>query len=114
MTDYQSPAPKGKTNTLAILSLIAGILGVILMLLGFCIPCTNIISFLFGIAGAVMGFIAKKKIDDSMGVEGGRGMAITGLIMGIAVVVLSIIIFIVGLILVGSLFTIPSFMEGMY
>ena len=114
MTEYQSPAPQSKTNTLAILSLVASIIGVILMLLSFCIPCSGIISFLFGVAGAIMGRMAKKRIDESMGAEGGRGMASAGFIMGLIVTVLSIISFIIGLIAVGTLFTIPAFMEGMY
>ncbi len=114
MTDYQAPVPQGKTNTLAIISLIASILGVLLMFLGLCIPCTSLFSFLLGVAGAIMGFIAKKKIDESMGVEGGRGLAMGGLIAGIAVVVISIIIFIIGIIAVGALFTTPAFMEGWY
>jgi hypothetical protein len=61
-----------------------------------------------------MGRMAKKRIDESMGAEGGRGMASAGFIMGIIVIVLSIISFIIGLILVGTLFTFPAFMEGMY
>lgn len=114
MTEYQEPVPQGKTNTLAIISLVASILGVLLMFLGLCIPCTSLVSFLFGIAGTIMGFIAKKKIDESMGAEGGRGLAMAGLISGIAVVVISIIIFIIGIIVVGALFTTPAFMEGWY
>jgi hypothetical protein len=114
MTEYQTPVPKGKTNTLAIISLVASILGVLLMFLGLCIPCTSLISLMFGVAGTIMGFIAKKKIDESMGVEGGRGLAMGGLITGIVVVVISVIIFIIGLVLVGALFSTPAFMDSWY
>lgn len=78
----QTP-PVKQSNTLALLSMIAGIISVFALLINFCVPCMGVPGVLFGIAGAVMGFIARKQIDESHGEQTGRKMAVTGMITGI-------------------------------
>ncbi len=63
---YQT-APK--TNGLAIASLVLGIAQIFLCIIG-------------GILALVFGYIARRQIDESGGTQGGRGMAIAGIILG--------------------------------
>jgi len=63
--------------------MIAGIISVIALLINFCVPCVGVPGVLFGVAGAIMGFIARKQIDESDGEQTGRQMAVIGLITGI-------------------------------
>ncbi len=83
MTEYNQSTPQGQTNTMAVISLIAGILGVITLLLALCLPCMLLISFILGALATILGFLAKKHIDESQGVETGRGLALGGLITGL-------------------------------
>jgi hypothetical protein len=69
---YQAPypAPTPPNNSLALAALILGIVGV---------------TFLPGIASipaVVCGFMGKHQIDESQGAQGGRGMAIAGIVLG--------------------------------
>jgi len=114
MSDYQEPVLKGKTNTLAIISLVTGILSVLSMLFGFCIPCgLRFIGFILGGAAAIMGFLAKTRIDQSMGGETGRGLALGGLISGAISAVICLILMILGIIGIGAMFSTPFFLEGL-
>jgi len=115
MSVYQEPVHQGKTNTLAILSLIAGILSVLLLILSLCIPCgLRIMALIFGAAAAIMGFMAKQKIDESAGAETGRGMAVGGLITGLIGGVGALILLVLfALVLTGSGLLFP-FLEGTY
>lgn len=63
-------APGAKTNTMALISLIAGILGL------------TIFPFLGSIAAVITGSMARKEITASAGAETGDGMAMAGLVMG--------------------------------
>ena len=101
----QAP-PEKKANTLALISMIAGILSVVALLINFCVPCVGVPGVLFGIAGAIMGFIARKQIDESDGEQTGRQMAVIGLITGIVgagvSLLWSLLRFILGLFGVGA------------
>ncbi|MCB2155707.1 DUF4190 domain-containing protein [bacterium] len=93
-----APAPPvggapGKTNVLAIVSLITGIIAVI----GLC--CYGVGGLVFGLVGAITGFLARKQIAESNGMESGDGMALAGMICGAASVVLGIIGFILFVVL---------------
>lgn len=66
---YQQPYSP-PSNTLAIISLIASILGLTFM------PTIG------SIAGLIMGYIAKRQIEESGGTMGGAGMAKAGIIIG--------------------------------
>jgi hypothetical protein len=62
--------PGTKTNTMALVSLIAGILGL------------TFFPFLGSIAAVITGNIGRKEIAASAGAETGGGMALAGVIMG--------------------------------
>ncbi|WP_182375938.1 DUF4190 domain-containing protein [Nocardioides sp. WS12] len=70
-----------QTSVLAIVSLVTGILGLLC--------CTY---FVLGIAATVTGFLAKKEIDE--GKKTGKGLAIAGLSLGIASIVIGVIVWI--------------------
>jgi hypothetical protein len=57
------------TNGLAIASLVLGIAQIFLCIIG-------------GILALVFGYISRRQIDESGGTQGGRGMAIAGIILG--------------------------------
>jgi hypothetical protein len=103
------PEIPGKTNTLAIVSLIMGILSLLTMLSSICLGCLGFVAFLFGIVGAVTGYLAKKRIDESGGSQSSRKMAVTGMIMGLTGVVLSIIVTVIVGIFYGGLMVFSDF-----
>ncbi len=71
-----------RTDGLAIASLVCGILSV---------PCSlACLGLLLGPAAAIMGFIARQRIATSGGMVGGRGIALAGMILGIAGFVISV------------------------
>ncbi len=78
----QSPLGAGpaKNSTLAIVSLVTGILG---------IPCCG--CFILAIVAAITGYLAKKEIAESNGTKTGAGMAQAGFILGIIGIVLGVI-----------------------
>jgi uncharacterized protein DUF4190 len=81
---YAAPvAATSGTNVLAIISLVAGILG-LMLLCAFLGP----ISFVFGVVAAVLGFVARNQIKQRG--QGGSGLAMAGLVIGIAAAVLGI------------------------
>lgn len=96
-----TPSPPQQSNTLALISLIAGISSVLLLLLSICTWCLGVIPLLIGSAAAVMGFISKKQIDRSQGMLSGRKMAVAGIILGVAGAVLSLVFMLIGLLVVG-------------
>jgi Domain of unknown function (DUF4190) len=76
-TPFQPPPISGGQNlTLAIVSLVCGILGV---LLSFC--CYGGIPF--GIAAVITGFLGMKNVNSNPESYGGKGMAIGGIVSGI-------------------------------
>jgi uncharacterized membrane protein YidH (DUF202 family) len=89
---------QNKTNAM---SLISGTLSLVFAISSLYIDCIGVFSILFGIADAVMGFLARKNIDDSGGQQSGRKMAVIGMIMGLVGIVLSI-----GLTLLGMIFNV--------
>lgn len=79
-----NPPPAGTTGqnqTLAIVSLILGIIS---------IPCCGFV--IFGIGAAVTGFLAKKKAEENPAEYGGRGLAMAGMIIGAITAVLGLIL----------------------
>ena len=77
---YQPPAgpPPGQAapnNQMAVGALIAGIVGIVLGLL-----CG--IGFIVSIVAVVLGVVAMNQINQSGGAQGGKNMALTGIILG--------------------------------
>jgi len=68
-----------KTNNLALVSLICGVLG------------WSMLPFVASIVAIVTGHMARKQIKESYGREEGDGLAIGGLVLGYANVVLALI-----------------------
>jgi len=71
------PGSGSKTNGMAVASLVCGITGF------FC-GVTAVLAIIFG-------FVAKRQISESGGVQGGNGMATAGIVIGFVVVGLVII-----------------------
>ena len=97
---YSQPEPK-KTNVLALLSMIFGITGISLIIIGFvpfilpplaCCCFSSCLSPFLSLAAIVLGFIALKNPEK-------RGMTITGLITGGAALLIIIIPIIIGIII---------------
>jgi len=77
--------PAKRDSTLAIISLVTGIVG------------WTIFPFIGSIVAVITGHLAKKEIRESGGILGGDGMALAGLILGytmIGLAILGIIVFI--------------------
>lgn len=85
---YGAYAPAQKTNGLSIASLIASILGII-----------GVLPFVGSLAGAIMGHISLGQIKRTG--EGGRGMALAGVIVGWAGVALWVFIGLLLLFFIG-------------
>ncbi len=69
------PAIRKKTNGLAIAALVCGIAGII---------------FITAVLAVVFGFVARSQIRRSSGTQGGEGLALAGIILGFAWIVLLI------------------------
>ncbi|HET7356258.1 MAG TPA: DUF4190 domain-containing protein [Nocardioidaceae bacterium] len=68
-----------QTNKKAVWALVLGILSIV--------PC----SIFAGIPAIILGSMARSEIDASGGLQSGRGMAVSGLVLGIVGVVLCIL-----------------------
>ena len=78
-TPFQPPVAGGQNNTLAIVSLVCGILSVCLC------------GLFTGIPAMITGYMAKNNVDANPAEYGGRGMAVAGMILGGISVVFSIL-----------------------
>jgi hypothetical protein len=100
--DYQRPPVYQQTNSLAIVSLVAGIVSYFLL------------PVIGAVTAIITGGIAKRQIRESAGRMKGKGMANWGIILGwinvgLGLVVVCIIILVVtGIIGAGALFAIPG------
>lgn len=91
--------PAQRNNGLALASMICGIAGLVLMWV-----CG--IGFAPAVAALIMGFVARGQINQSGGMEGGSGMALTGIITGGIAVLLSLLFLVIWLVsgVLGTLF----------
>lgn len=83
-TPFQPPTEQGADKTLAIVSLVSGLVA--------WLPCC------WGpgaIVAIITGFMAKRNVDSNPAVYGGRGMAIAGMVLGVLNLVLVALYFIV-------------------
>ena len=104
MSNYQPPSvpPPKPNSTLAIVSLIAGILGFV-----------QIVPIIGPIVAVITGHMAKNEIRNSMGQLGGDGMATAGLILGYLPLIAGILcLCIVGIMMAFGM-TIPL-LDNMY
>ncbi|MEA3350809.1 MAG: DUF4190 domain-containing protein [Chloroflexota bacterium] len=90
MSDY-STAPSRPNSSMAVISLVAGILGLTLF------PTIG------SIAAVITGSLAKKEIQQSAGTLGGEGLARAGVILGWIGIALAIL----GICIVGVVFLVP-------
>ena len=100
--DYQRPPVYQQTNSLAIVSLVAGIVSYFLL------------PLIGAVTAIITGGIAKRQIRESSGQMKGRGMANWGIILGwinigLGLVIACIIVLVVtGIIGAGAFFAIPG------
>ena len=85
-TSVATAVPSKPTNTLAIVSIGLGILGLVGCF------CWGIFGIIFGALAAITGYMARKQIVASQGAQQGMQLATVGMIMGIAEAVLGLII----------------------
>lgn len=95
--EYQ---PTPKSNPMAIISLIAGILSVLIVLSSFCFLriIGSSIGLVLGIVALILGLVAKKRIKLENGLPSQSKLATAGFILGIAGIVLGLIALIIGII----------------
>ncbi len=65
---YAMGYPVQKTNAKAVASLVLG--------------CSALLCGLTAVVGLVLGYVARKEIDESGGMQTGRGMAVAGIVIG--------------------------------
>jgi len=89
----QDIQPTGKTNTLAIIGLILGIISVLMILTSCCVlPLFNsIVGLIFGIAALILGLMAKKQIKEQGSSQSQAKMANAAFILGIVGIVIGLI-----------------------
>jgi hypothetical protein len=85
MAGYATP----RDQTLPTISLALGILSILLV----CCPGGGV---LLGLPAAIVGFIALQNVDSNPAKYSGRGMAITGMVIGIVTFLASVLILIIG------------------
>lgn len=107
------PAGQKNTNTLALISLIAGILGALMSALSLCMWCLGAFSLILGIAAAVLGYLSKKQIDGAGGPQSSRKMASAGMILGLVSIGLSIVFIVLGTVFSG-LMLLPEFLSDFF
>jgi hypothetical protein len=90
------PVSTARTSVMAIVSLIAGILGFV-----------QAVPVLGPIVAVVTGHLAKSEIKNSAGTIGGGGMATAGLILGYVALALSLCACLVLVLVWAGLFTLP-------
>ena len=84
--DLQATRPPSAKRGLAVASLVLGILAV----LGCLVPLLNVGSILLGLVGVVLGFVAMRAAARRR--AGGRGLAVTGLVLSVLAIVVAIVV----------------------
>lgn len=104
-----SQPPENRASSMAISAMVVGIVGIL---------CSWVIVFSFplGVTALIFGIIEFKKIKDGVSNEKGRGMAITGIILGSLTIVGALVyIIIIAVMVVSSavifLSLLPSIMD---
>ena len=92
-------ATEEKRGTLAVIALILGIAGIVIVW----IPVVNFLGFLLSVAAIVLGAIEIVRINQGKSSVKGKGFAITGIILGAVAIVLGIVITVVLGLVLGAL-----------
>ncbi len=92
----QPPAAPAQTSPAALISLILGILGWVSLPVGWFLFPLICIPVLLGIAAVVSGHVALPQIARSGGAITGRGLAVTGLVLGYALLFVAVVLPICG------------------
>lgn len=95
-----TPAPPRPTSTLAIVSLIFGLLG------------WNILPFIGSIVAVVTGHMARGEIRRASGAMAGDGLAVAGLVLGYLVIGLSVLAVVVAILFFGGFAALLAFAAG--
>jgi hypothetical protein len=81
-TPFQPPVVQGQSQTLAIISLILGGIGLISVVPTLIFVFCGILPFLFGVGALITGFLARSRAKASPEQYGGSGLALGGMITG--------------------------------
>jgi hypothetical protein len=81
-TPFQPPAVAGQSQTLAIISLICGIIGVLAIVPTLVFILCGILPLAFGLAGVIIGFLARGRAKNFPDQYTGGGLALGGIISG--------------------------------
>lgn len=103
----QPYTPAVKTNTLALISMITGILGVVLSCPALFVPFLLLCNGPLSIAALITGLIGLNQIKKSGDQEKGRGMALSGTITGLVIVLAACVYTVLVLLVVFGMITIP-------
>jgi len=107
--------PGQRTNTMSLIGMICGIVGLMGTILCCCSP---IIAAgwcgLFGLISTIFGFMGKSQIEQSRGEETGKEMAITALVLGIIQLVFAVIGVILFVLSLMGLIALPILEEMLY
>ena len=96
-----------KNNGMAIASMVLGIVAIPLI-------CCRLVGIVPAILAIVFGFLSKKKIAESNGLEIGKGMSLAGIILGfvtVGICAIIIVISIIGMFGLTALSENPEFFE---
>lgn len=98
---FQPATPvSGKANSKGIAGMVCGIIGMVIWL------GIGPFAVIFSILSLVLGMMGKKEIDASAGTQGGKGMAITAIVLGwvgIGFTILLVILIAVGISVMGGM-----------
>ncbi len=93
---YGYPAPQKSTNGKAIGALISGIVGLVMLAACF------LISFPVGIAAVVLGFMARREVEQTGDTQTGSGMALAGIITGALAIVGAIVWVVIFIVIIAA------------
>jgi hypothetical protein len=101
-TPFQPPAVKGQSSMLAIISVILGLLGLLMVLPTIAFLFCGILPIGLGIAAIITGFMAKSRARSKPAEYGGGGLAIGGITLGFISFLAPIIIAVLIIVLYGA------------
>ncbi|MBV2207936.1 MAG: DUF4190 domain-containing protein [Thermomonas sp.] len=95
-----TPLPVRQTSTLAVVSLVFGILG------------WNLLPFIGSVVAVITGHMARKEIRQSAGQLEGDGLAVAGLVMGYLIIGLGILGILATILFFGGLAALLAFVAA--